>query len=177
MFSETNFRSQRQWGICPGSHDSRCYYLGVLPFVPSHCRSFWNLISNIWMSCRDLTFGNYIVVDATGWYDLTRIIYEQAVQYLWYRAVVKSRMYFVRSYTTDALKDHRALWKIEICYFIRLTEWKHMSAGWHNNIVVTHLDEIPTSANSPGLHMMVWCVIRMTYCCVHKPSGWDTAKS
>ena len=80
--------------------------------------------------------------------------------------------------TTEALKGHRVVWKIEIYYLIRMTyEWKSMSSGWHNNIVVTHPDEIPISAKSSGWHMVVWYVIRMTYCSVQKSSGWDTARS
>ena len=79
---------------------------------------------------------------------------------------------------TEALKGHRVVWKIEIYYLIRMTyEWKSMSSGWHNNIVVTHPDEIPISAKSSGWHMVVWYVIRMTYCSVQKSSGWDTARS
>ena len=81
-------------------------------------------------------------------------------------------------YFTEALKGHRVVWKIEIYYLIRMTyEWKSMSSGWHNNIVVTHPDEIPISAKSSGWHMVVWYVIRMTYCSVQKSSGWDTARS
>ena len=81
-------------------------------------------------------------------------------------------------YDTEALKGHRVVWKIEIYYLIRMTyEWKSMSSGWHNNIVVTHPDEIPISAKSSGWHMVVWYVIRMTYCSVQKSSGWDTARS
>ena len=83
-----------------------------------------------------------------------------------------------RSQPTEALKGHRVVWKIEIYYLIRMTyEWKSMSSGWHNNIVVTHPDEIPISAKSSGWHMVVWYVIRMTYCSVQKSSGWDTARS
>ena len=79
---------------------------------------------------------------------------------------------------TEALKGHRVVWKIEIYYLIRMTyEWKSMSSGWHNNIVVTHPDEIPISAKSSGWHMVVWYVIRMTYCSVQKSSGWVTARS
>ena len=79
---------------------------------------------------------------------------------------------------TEVLKGHRVVWKIEIYYLIRMTyEWKSMSSGWHNNIVVTHPDEIPISAKSSGWHMVVWYVIRMTYCSVQKSSGWDTARS
>ena len=79
---------------------------------------------------------------------------------------------------TEALKGHRVVWKIEISYLTRMTyEWKSMSSGWHNNIVVTHPDEIPISAKSSGWHMVVWYVIRMTYCSVQKSSGWDTARS
>ena len=79
---------------------------------------------------------------------------------------------------TEALKGHRVVWKIEIYYLIRMTyEWKSMSSGWHNNIVVTRPDEIPISAKSSGWHMVVWYVIRMTYCSVQKSSGWDTARS
>ena len=83
-----------------------------------------------------------------------------------------------RRHSTEALKGHRVVWKIEIYYLIRMTyEWKSMSSGWHNNIVVTHPDEIPISAKSSGWHMVVWYVIRMTYCSVQKSSGWDTARS
>ena len=79
---------------------------------------------------------------------------------------------------TEALKGHRVVWKIEIYYLIRMTyEWNSMSSGWHNNIVVTHPDEIPISAKSSGWHMVVWYVIRMTYCSVQKSSGWDTARN
>ena len=79
--------------------------------------------------------------------------------------------------TTETLKGHRIVWKIEICYLIRMTEgWKRMSSGWHNNIVVTHPDAIAISAKSPGWHMTAWYVIRMTYCSVQKSSGWDTAR-
>ena len=82
------------------------------------------------------------------------------------------------TYRTEALKGHRVVWKIEIYYLIRMTyEWKSMSSGWHNNIVVTHPDEIPISAKSSGWHMVVWYVIRVTYCSVRKSSGWDTARS
>ena len=42
---------------------------------------------------------------------------------------------------------------------------------------VTHPDEIPISAKSSGWHMVVWYIIRMTYCSVQKSSGWDTAMS
>ena len=43
---------------------------------------------------------------------------------------------------TEALKGHRVLWKIEICYLIRMTqEWKRMSSGRHNYIVVIHPDD------------------------------------
>ena len=32
--------------------------------------------------------------------------------------------------STEALKGHRVVWKIEICYLIRMTyEWKPMSSG------------------------------------------------
>ena len=56
-----------------------------------------------------------------------------------------------RGEATEALKGHRVVWKIEIYYLIRMTyEWKSMSSGWHNNIVVTHPDEIPISAKSSG---------------------------
>ena len=86
--------------------------------------------------------------------------------------------YSMYRYSTEALKGHRVVWKIEIYYLIRMTyEWKSMSSGWHNNIVVTHPDEIPISAKSSGWHMVVWYVIRMTYCSVQKSSGWDTARS
>ena len=69
--------------------------------------------------------------------------------------------------TTEALKGHRVVWKIEICYLIRMTyEWKPMSSGWHNNIVVTHPDEIPISAKSPGWHTVY-----------DMSSGWHTAVS
>ena len=79
---------------------------------------------------------------------------------------------------TEALKGHRVVWKIEIYYLIRMTyEWKSMSSRWHNNIVVTHPDEIPISAKSSGWHMVVWYVYRMTYCSVQNSSGWDTARS
>ena len=79
---------------------------------------------------------------------------------------------------TEALKVHRVLWKIGICYLMRMIEeWKRMSSGWNNNIVVTHPDEIPTSAKSSGWHMVVWYVIRMTYYSVHQSSGRDTADS
>ena len=68
---------------------------------------------------------------------------------------------------TEALKGHRVVWKIEICYLIRMTyEWKPMSSGWHNNIVVTHPDEIPISAKSPGWHTVY-----------DMSSGWHTAVS
>ena len=88
------------------------------------------------------------------------------------------RNHFDRLFPTEALKGHRVVWKIEIYYLIRMTyEWKSMSSGWHNNIVVTHLDEIPISAKSSGWHMVVWYVIRMTYCSVQKSSGWDTARN
>ena len=84
----------------------------------------------------------------------------------------------IENLSTEALKGHRVVWKIEIYYLIRMTyEWKSMSSGWHNNIVVTHPDEIPISAKSSGWHMVVWYVIRMTYCSVQKSSGWDTARS
>ena len=70
-------------------------------------------------------------------------------------------------YPTEALKGHRVVWKIEICYLIRMTyEWKPMSSGWHNNIVVTHPDEIPISAKSPGWHTVY-----------DMSSGWHTAVS
>ena len=81
-------------------------------------------------------------------------------------------------YCTEALKGHRVVWKIEIYYLIRMTyEWKPMSSRWHNNIVVTHPDEIPISAKSSGWHTVVWYVIRMTYCSVQKLYGWDAARS
>ena len=68
---------------------------------------------------------------------------------------------------TEALKGHRVVWKIEICYLIRMTyEWKPMSSGWHNNIVVTHPDEIPISAKSSGWHTVY-----------DMSSGWHTAVS
>ena len=89
-----------------------------------------------------------------------------------------TRKHVRSSVVTEALKGHRVVWKIEIYYLIRMTyEWKSMSSGWHNNIVVTHPDEIPISAKSSGWHMVVWYVIRMTYCSVQKSSGWDTARS
>ena len=60
-------------------------------------------------------------------------------------------------FATETLKGHRVLWKIEICNLIRMIyEWKRMSSGWHNHIVITHLDEIPTSVKSSGWHMVVW---------------------
>ena len=69
--------------------------------------------------------------------------------------------------TTEALKGHRVVWKIEICYLIRMTyEWKPMSSGWHNSIVVTHPDEIPISAKSSGWHTVY-----------DMSSGWHTAVS
>ena len=72
-----------------------------------------------------------------------------------------------RLFATEALKGHRVVWKIEICYLIRMTyEWKPMSSGWHNNIVVTHPDEIPISAKSPGWHTVYDMI-----------SGWHTAVS
>ena len=68
---------------------------------------------------------------------------------------------------TEALKGHRVVWKIEICYLIRMTyEWKPMSSGWHNSIVVTHPDEIPISAKSSGWHTVY-----------DMSSGWHTAVS
>ena len=68
---------------------------------------------------------------------------------------------------TEALKGHRVVWKIEISYLIWMTyEWKPMSSGWHNNIVVTHPDEIPISAKSPGWHTVY-----------DMSSGWHTAVS
>ena len=71
------------------------------------------------------------------------------------------------SQTTEALKGHRVVWKIEICYLIRMTyEWKPMSSGWHNSIVVTHPDEIPISAKSSGWHTVY-----------DMSSGWHTAVS
>ena len=70
-------------------------------------------------------------------------------------------------YHTEALKGHRVVWKIEICYLIRMTyEWKPMSSGWHNSIVVTHPDEIPISAKSSGWHTVY-----------DMSSGWHTAVS
>ena len=73
----------------------------------------------------------------------------------------------VNQISTEALKGHRVVWKIEICYLIRMTyEWKPMSSGWHNNIVVTHPDEIPISAKSPGWHTVY-----------DMSSGWHTAVS
>ena len=69
--------------------------------------------------------------------------------------------------STEALKGHRVVWKIEICYLIRMTyEWKPMSSGWHNSIVVTHPDEIPISAKSSGWHTVY-----------DMSSGWHTAVS
>ena len=68
---------------------------------------------------------------------------------------------------TEALKGHRVVWKIEICYLIRMTyEWKPMSSGWHNSIAVTHPDEIPISAKSSGWHTVY-----------DMSSGWHTAVS
>ena len=52
-----------------------------------------------------------------------------------------------------------------------------MSSVWQNSIFVTHPDEIPISAKSSGWHMVVWYVIRMAYCSVHKSSRWDTTNS
>ena len=75
--------------------------------------------------------------------------------------------HFGQRFCTEALKGHRVVWKIEICYLIRMTyEWKPMSSGWHNNIVVTHPDEIPISAKSPGWHTVY-----------DMSSGWHTAVS
>ena len=81
-------------------------------------------------------------------------------------------------WSTEALKGHRVFWKIAICYLVRvIQEWKRMSSGWHNNMFVTHPEEISTPAKSSGWHMMVWYVIRTTYCSVHKSSEWKTVNS
>ena len=73
---------------------------------------------------------------------------------------------------TEALKGHRMLWKIEICYLIRITyERKRISSGWLNNINVTHPDEKPTPVMSSGWHKMEEHVIRMTYHTTVS-SGW-----
>ena len=81
-------------------------------------------------------------------------------------------------WSTEALKGHRVFWKIAICYLVRvIQEWKRMSSGWHNNMFITHPEEISTPAKSSGWHMMVWYVIRTTYCSVHKSSEWKTVNS
>ena len=49
---------------------------------------------------------------------------------------------------------------------LRMEEWKPMSSGWHNNIVVTHPDEIPISDKSSGWHTVY-----------DMSSGWHTAVS